>query len=133
MADLPAGRELDALVAEKVFGKVFPPNGRYLDEPGHLRYAGGVPGFNHLVNDVLPKYSTDIAAAWEVVERLTAEWGWWDMEFGWRTISEVERNEKGWTNWCITLLGPDDDVEVFFKAGSAAHAICLAALKAVNG
>lgn len=51
-----SGRELDALVAVKVMGMVFldPEN-----PPIHI------PG-------VIPRYSTDIAAAWEVVEKIKA-------------------------------------------------------------
>src|SRR3990172_8418422 len=69
---LPAGRELDALVAEKVMGwtitawasgepwgnrEIFEPSGR-----GPHRKAAHVP-----------TYSTDIAAAWEVVQKLEAD------------------------------------------------------------
>ncbi|HAM42103.1 MAG TPA: hypothetical protein DCP69_12450 [Candidatus Omnitrophica bacterium] len=69
---LPAGRELDALVAEKVMGwtitawasgepwgnrEIFEPSGR-----GPHRKAAHVP-----------TYSTDIAAAWEVVKKLDAD------------------------------------------------------------
>lgn len=62
--NMPAGRELDALIAEKVMGlkvdyefdEVLEPRVPFLvdkyDEWGYL-----------------PNYSTDIAAAWQVVER----------------------------------------------------------------
>ncbi len=49
LVELKAGRELDALVAEKVMGDL-PPRG----------YS-------------IPDYSTSISAAWEVVEKLIAD------------------------------------------------------------
>lgn len=49
------GRELDALVAEKVFGFTEPPE--WLDACGRWRKE-------------FSPYSTDIAAAWEVTEHL---------------------------------------------------------------
>ena len=72
---LPAGRELDAMVATFVMGcKVIVDGGKPYcdcDDRGH---------FTRDANDVyadLPCYSTDIAAAWQVVEKLkgaAVEW-----------------------------------------------------------
>ena len=68
-----AGRELDALVAEKVMGWYRkdgpPPDGggdRWLfePEPGDREFS-----FEHAEYGTLPHYSTDIAAAWEVAEK----------------------------------------------------------------
>jgi len=90
------GRELDTLVAEKVMG------------------------LNHDKLDGYPAYySTDIAAAWEVVEKLipdcflTLQWieGW-----------EVSHFEPGPYGGHMHLAHGD----------SAPHAICLAALKALE-
>lgn len=66
MAELEAGRELDRLVAERVMGwRVFgtPEVYAYWTEPyeGEKR-LGDMPS--------LPRFSTDIAAAWTVVERM---------------------------------------------------------------
>src|SRR5688572_11412393 len=65
------GRELDALVAEKVMGLAWDT---FTDDYGEQLYVlwdrkkvGGPPA-----GDLwpLPRYSEDIAAAWEVVERV---------------------------------------------------------------
>jgi hypothetical protein len=118
------GRELDRLVAEKVFGhKVveFKPFGRIdwaiMDEKAQL-----VP---------VPRYSEHIACAWELVEHMRQ-----------RQVCDV-----------FSLFGPSDESDLWFAtfekkwhghdmsikdiydrvSGVAApHAICLAALKAVN-
>lgn len=60
---LPTGRALDALIAEKVFGAM-------LHEGQHEDYMT-LPG-ERPVSDQrrVPDYSTDIASAWEVVEKL---------------------------------------------------------------
>lgn len=51
---MPAGRDLDALVFEKVFGQQIRKNDVIF-----------WPGLDHM-----PNYSTDIAAAWEVAEKI---------------------------------------------------------------
>lgn len=56
---LAAGRELDALIEERVFGHRF-----YRTETGSL-WSTDLPGYLFL-----PPYSTDLAAAWLVVEKL---------------------------------------------------------------
>ena len=61
-----ASRQTDALIAEKVFG-------------WEIEWIGGEPnrhwrpddGRTGRWNDLLPKYSTDIAAAWQIVEQIT--------------------------------------------------------------
>lgn len=100
-------RELDALVAKKVMG---------------IKNAD----YDHDGTDVPKPYSSDIAAAWQVVEKLHTQ------------------------NWsvhldCSEYLGEDCggcDIRVECKVGArgrfyadastAPHAICLAALKAVE-
>lgn len=97
------GKELDALIAEKVTG--WKPSG--LLGKDH-KYA--VKEFYEP-----PHYSTDIAAAWEVVDkiaplddfRLAFRNGEWFAEFS-------------------------SMINQFAQAGTAPHAICLAALKAVS-
>lgn len=67
---LEAGRETDALVAERVFGKPWPSVSvaRWWTEDG--RYCGPGGEWSERINDRLPAYSTDIAAAFEVVEKI---------------------------------------------------------------
>lgn len=113
---MTAGRELDALIAEKVMGwKVFrngehgPHRWEAETDRGTLRvidssYSGD--GFSP---------STDIAAAWEVVEKVRKEAG--DFQ-----LALVDYGSA----WAAR----------FDKASAvertAPHAICLAALKAVG-
>lgn len=78
------------------------------------------PLMHGMVYPEVRPYSTDIAAAWEVVEKLalTFELGWlpadkglnWDASFG-----EKRGSEDGTTTY----------------ADTAPHAICLSALKAI--
>lgn len=109
------GRELDALIAEKVFGAVRTQEKfqGYVPIPGDPVYYSEVykypTGVNYLIDDPknrhgmmggVPHYSTDISAAWEVVEKLNKQYSF-------------HLNTKG-------------------SADTAPHAICLAALKAVG-
>lgn len=67
---LQAGPELDALVAEKVMGFTV------------------IYGFMQVFEDAtpidIPKYSTDIAAAWQIVEKMrgcaSSVWDRWEKE-----------------------------------------------------
>lgn len=104
------GRYLDAMVAEKVMGWRHDPGtyegSRYLLDPAGARSA-------------IPNYSTDIAAAWEVVEKLkgaTAHFQLQSIPGGWST--RIFRVPAGLSNEEI--------------ADTAPMAICLAALKAVG-
>jgi len=70
--DMPAGREMDALIAEKIFGKVKcqakchnPGVRAWLDG----RYCYALPGSPQDGAELL-LYSHDISAAWEVVEKM---------------------------------------------------------------
>lgn len=78
MTALEAGRDLDALVAKRIFGAEMPmntyPDRVYLPEflrfyraPGGAEAAGWPRGKPSTT--ATPPYSTDIAAAWLVVER----------------------------------------------------------------
>jgi hypothetical protein len=115
-----AGRELDALVAEKVMGAdpstvhwhlsnaTFLVDGKWVDVPP------------------VPHYSTDIAAAWEVVEKMSQKYHWriqspFDVGDEWYA-GLTPRSVTGWNG------RPDH----YAGAPSAPLAICLAALKAVG-
>jgi hypothetical protein len=99
------GRELDALVAEKVMGlKSIAPNSAM---------DGEYPVW-------IPAYSIDIAAAWQVVERMGRTW---DMY--------LSRHYSG--RWTCTFDRHGNYLETTVKAGSAPEAICKAALLAVMG
>ena len=86
-SDLPAGRELDALVAERVIGwqwmqwdrlEGIPEDhqGRFLALAGQPEAHAAnmdLPLAKHALMSV-PYYSTDIDAAWHVVEAMRARW-----------------------------------------------------------
>lgn len=117
MDELKAGRELDALIAEKVMGwhKLFGGNGIYYQNP--LSAKAIVP----------PRFSADISAAWQVVERLE-ELGYWTQL---RTPVSLEHVGNG-GYWCgFTLHGCNGRPDHWTSATSQPLAICLAALRAV--
>jgi hypothetical protein len=111
------GRELDILVAEKVMGLTH-------ERAIELRFLHDQVGFIPLGAGYC--YSTDIAAALEVVERVAYSRGehWFAIEqggdgwvAGWR-YADACQDDPGW--------------EILATAPTVAHAICLAALKAVG-
>ena len=101
------GRELDLLVAEHIFGyTVFSKlNGSIVNQHDEL----DAPNF----------YSTDISAAWEVVEK---------MENYFELTKIVIELAKTKTVYTAKILIGNDSFKVHSE--SAPHAICLAALKA---
>lgn len=117
--DLPAGRELDALVAEKVMDD--PVDRQIVDEHGFEIILCR----SHLV---LPRYSTDIAAAWTVVEKLDTDL--WLIQ----VTRKTGMNEMS-LRWWVELRSLKDLArDPFEVAGDTAPlAICRAALKAVEG
>lgn len=102
------GRELDALVAKHVFGL-----GQHkLPEDGPQAEFESIVRRNRYEIEDCPAYSTDIAAAWEVVELMANRTGEFELRF-----------LSGWSAGFGKC--PSD-------APSAPHAICLAALRAVG-
>lgn len=96
-------RELDALVAEKVIGRTF-PSGTIVGDP---------------VAKCVPHYSTDISAAWQVVEEM--------RDNGWNFVIGVF--EKGAAAlFCRGAAAMADATYVDI----ASRAICLAALEALS-
>lgn len=109
-------RELDALVAEKVMGwaRLQPGNDEigWKTGPGALDLSG------------LPEFSTDIAAAWEVVEEIRRR----GLAPEIALLAYGKAWGVGFKSWrSNTTLTPAN-----FVHASAPHAICLAALKAVG-
>jgi len=108
-----AGLELDALVAEKVMGWQM-----VCDDCGDGVDSTGTP-------NECPKFSSDIAAAWEVVEKLkpTHRQVVIDRHRG------EDLQEEQWGVAFVTNTG----VSIFReRAPTAPLAICKAALKAVS-
>lgn len=108
------GRELDVLVAEKVMGladaRVEGTLGAVYDFTG----AQGMPRKH------VPCYSTEIAAAWEVVEKLAMKG---------RKVEVVAYQSKIGSDIQANFRVTIGTIEEY---GPAPHAICLAALKAVG-
>jgi len=129
---MEAGREMDAMVAELVMRQcAHRERVRYCIEDGNSVDSGftcKACGVDLYANEC-PRYSTDIAAAWTVVEKLglsviRSEDGWYaikptDIEH--ERISCTDKNS-------IRLIGRDG--EIFTPADTPAEAICRAALAA---
>lgn len=122
----PAGRELDALIAERVMWLMVKPI-TVIGAHGAVSDIGTV-GERYKMADgrmgvparAIPAYSTEIAAAWEVVERLATCHP---------TLERFTLPDR----WCCAMqLNADTISSVAEYADSAPLAICLAALRAVG-
>lgn len=100
------GRELDVLVAEKAMGLEVKSEGRYEVGPVY-KTEPNAKGFTG--EESIPHYSTDITAAWQVVEKMGIY---------------LDGHGTKWVAWSQGHKG--------IEASTAPHAICLAALKAVG-
>ena len=135
--ETPPGRELDALVAEKVMGEPKPTGnvpdgvlaGVMTSSSGGGNWIGTTTGYTAGDEPVwLPKpYSTDISPAFEVVDKLKE--------------LPIPKEGSSPPRFLLSYAGHDiwkagwDTVHGYrwFYGESAAHATCLAALKAVEG
>lgn len=128
---MEAGRELDALVAEKVMGyEVFRSDhaeyvqGRDWADPGEpLYYPDGIERQAATV----PEYSTDIAAAWPIAQKLGLALVPQSDGDGFRWLA-TDVHAVNYSN--VITVEPKDGTE--YSADTAPHAICLAALRAVG-
>lgn len=131
---MKAGRELDALIAEKVMG-LHSWVRRNEDDPG-CSICGKGENTGHRS---YPYYSTDIAAAWEVLDKFTTNYSKSSDPDGYG-IKLEHRTENTGEMWLVTGVwttsGPPyedmDDEKFTVEAATAPLAICLAALKAVG-
>jgi hypothetical protein len=125
------GRELDVLIAEKVFGEtvvhtVWGDYGQYhaycIGEPDY-DYSG--ENYGGVLSNPVPHYSTDIAAAWTVMVALTrfncCPELLGDYNYRWRVRLTMGYPREG-----------DHKPYVSVECDEAPHAICLAALKAIE-
>lgn len=122
VSQLSAGRELDALVAERVMGWYL--KGRRWIDPERREFAGFTtePQYDPNSDRDHPLWepSSDMASAWEVVEKMRPDWRFLFQETPgrrWRAVfsSHSER-----------------DLAKMEDADSAPEAICKAALQAVG-
>ncbi len=135
MSDLPAGAELDRLVAERVMGWRWHQPPKY-DYHGPLPEQGAVlvpPGFDEKGFEWPPKGvipvgffcsafnpSTNIAHAWEVVEKMNAAGLWQLLSQDWAF------------NWCCGFAKAGEFGPSGGWCDTAPLAICRAALKMVQ-
>lgn len=127
------GRELDAIVAEKVMGYRFEPG-----DPASIEAAKTDHTQPYLVDrwymtgityiEKLPKFSTDIAAAWAVFEHLHKQDP--DMSFSLHYFSMGDGCDED--KWTVGIKALDMETHCDRSAPTAQLAICLAALKAVG-
>ena len=122
-AEMEAGRELDALVAERVMGlSVQWDYGRvpFYWHPATLAHGLeiGPDGLSAVRRPIKP-YSTDISAAWLVVEKLRAD-GFYP---------EIHALTDG--DWRCEIRASGEPIDVWEDAPTAPLAICRAALAAI--
>jgi hypothetical protein len=110
-----AGRELDALVAEKVMGWTIVTESDF-GLCWKIPLAGG--GFEFRSDESTPYYSTDMVAAFQLVERLAETQGFFLGKHG----------TPGRPPWCCRFgVAPS-----LTEGETAPFVICVAALKAVG-
>ena len=115
--NMEAGEELDELIAEKVMGFIKLP-------------FPGLPKFQKPTDDGViplyytPKYSTDISAAWEVVEKI--------LKMPSSVNIQCDFHSDGNYFACYIHPYPRDETKLIMEhAPTAPLAICRAALLAV--
>jgi hypothetical protein len=106
------GKQLDALIAEKVMGMNIQRDRAWQTSSG--------PGGPSIREIGIPQYSTSIEAAWKVVQ-----------QFNRFSITKCEMPEHYFAT-VVFYNGMGSFEEYTAKAETASHAICLAALKAVK-
>jgi len=116
-----AGREMDAIIAEKVMG--FEMSNLSLPAYPKIHLADGITGeIDPYYSKDCPYYSTDIADAWGVVEKLGKSG--FDVNIEWKGETRVYSG----TSEVAVIKGI---YCVGHGVGTAPLAICRAALKAV--
>lgn len=136
---MPPGREMDALVAERVMGW------KRVDVPAAMRamaakdavavehpeggttileHGGSCEGMPFSCERRLPRYSTDIEAAWSAIDKLTER-------FGDSVNFDMEREGGRW-HAAFVCHGFGVRGSTWMRGDSGPHAICRAALKAVG-
>jgi hypothetical protein len=132
--NMPAGREMDALIAENLFGWHWVTGILAFGQPSLISPELYGKQKDHLIdttlrrdNGTFPHYSTDIAAAWEVVEKMRDPS---DDEPDFWVITDAGKNH-GWvvSSYWAHHDGNIDNFHV--QAETAPLAICRASLLAV--
>ena len=110
--------ELREWVAEYVMGMVE----QYVEGQfgGAYVFVVGEPDGNWISKENIPHYSTDIAAAWQVVDKMTGK------NLGWKLYNTTDNNIG-----CHFEVKPNSGEGVWATADTAPRAICKAALLAM--
>ena len=111
---MPAGREMDALIAERVMKLIVDYEFEILRVPA---LADKYDEWGYL-----PNYSTDIAAAWDIVKELQGR-GYWIVLYDYHTIPSSVPYHFCFSKDGYTYSRGGETVEI---------SICRAALKAVG-
>jgi hypothetical protein len=117
---MKAGKELDALVAEKVFGWKRLPMTLANGQPSYRLVS---PGHSAEPADPVPNYSTNPAAAWSVVEKM------WD--FGFNMVRGKKANEGAGFTYDAAVYDKNQKCLAQAVVDTEPLATCLAALNAV--
>jgi hypothetical protein len=110
-------KEIDAMVAREVFGHKVCLD--FHDGRNEPILVVGIPNPYKLCPEV-PPYSSDIAAAWLIVEKMRKHD--WSVTIG----QHID------LSWRCKFTDDETLIEVISTAPTASEAICLAALEAVN-
>jgi hypothetical protein len=116
------GRELDALIAEKVMGATRLPGYNVLTvcNTGRIRDHWPVPDWD--TGECIPFYSTNILAAWEVVEKIKSL-----TEYN----GKLHATREPWLVFCTNLSDIDDGFNLNFWDVNPLT-ICLAAIETIG-
>lgn len=127
------GRELDLLIADKIFG--FVVKDRFFGEEKPITSGVALQFMSEM--SAIPKYSSDISAAFEVVNKIKSLQP--KLDDGYITGFQIRfySNKNYWkAGFCGGDGSHEDDRFLWYNEFdatseiSAAHAICLAALRA---
>jgi hypothetical protein len=134
--ELEAGADLDELVAERVMGWKLVPNtayvvtveaaikaGKYEWDDAEGNYIADGLGYDH-------EFSTDLAAAWQVVERMGKLGKWCQMRTPWGKGKDDDGYWAGFTSHLTT--GWNGKPDHWTQADTLPLAICRASLKATE-
>lgn len=117
-------RELNILIAEKVMGWKYRTTRNPFDYSGKDKTIYDVVDVKRVgvytETRSLPEFSTDITAAWQVIEKM--------KKSGWHI--SIQLTGRDWDVWYAGKGISQDDTRTW--DGSAPKAICLATLKAVR-
>lgn len=130
--EMPAGREMDALVAEKVMGLTVVPDlisgsgfrATDMSRPSAFQPELEPPMPLFEANPIKP-YSTDIAAAWEVVEKIRLN----------ATLDHIEERHEAEGVWVVQFCAKTSNEPWWHEhayGDTVPLAICRAALLAVG-